>query len=316
MRAFNLRGSAFAVCAAVAILAGCSSGSSTIGSPPGVVPGSAGNLYVATYGLHAVYEMLAPSYTTINTLGGGFTTPSGVAVDGSGNVFVTDGNPEEIPVGCLSAACVITVASGFDSPLGVVVDGSENLFVTDTYHNVVKELLAPGYMTISTLGSGFSYPSGIALDESGNVFVVDSANLAVKEILKAGGYTIVNTLGHFSGPAGVAVDASENVYVANQSGGEIYEILAAGGTRMLASGLNGPTGVAVDGSGNVFVANVGNGTSGGGADEILAVGGSIPPNPTIITLAPGITAAYGIALQYPAVGSNVKRHHHRARMSR
>jgi hypothetical protein len=36
-----------------------------------------------------VKEILAASgYTTVNTLGSGFSGPQGVAVDGSGNVFV------------------------------------------------------------------------------------------------------------------------------------------------------------------------------------------------------------------------------------
>ena len=34
--------------------------------------------------------MAAGGYTTVNTLGSGFNSPIGVAVDGSGNVFVAD----------------------------------------------------------------------------------------------------------------------------------------------------------------------------------------------------------------------------------
>ena len=43
------------------------------------------------HGQHAVKEILAAGgYTTVNTLGSGFNYPTGVAVDGSGNVFVAD----------------------------------------------------------------------------------------------------------------------------------------------------------------------------------------------------------------------------------
>ncbi|MGA7886700.1 MAG: hypothetical protein WCA44_13230, partial [Acidobacteriaceae bacterium] len=99
----------------------------------------------------------------IAALGSGLDNPHGVAVDGSGNVFVADtGN-----------------------------------------NAVKEILAAGGYATVDTLASGFSRPSGLAVDRSGNVFVADTGNNAVKEILAAGGYTTVNTLGHgFSRPTG------------------------------------------------------------------------------------------------------------------
>jgi hypothetical protein len=66
----------------------------------------------------------------------------------------------------------------------------------------------------------------------------------------------------------------------------VKEILAAGGyttVRVVGSGLNGPQGLAVDADGNVFVA-----VSGISAVvEILAVNGSIPPDPTINLLGGG-----------------------------
>jgi len=48
-----------------------------------------GNVFVADTYNNAVKENLAAGgYTTVNTLGSGFSNPTGVAVDGSGNVFV------------------------------------------------------------------------------------------------------------------------------------------------------------------------------------------------------------------------------------
>ena len=76
------------------------------------------------------------------------TSPSGLAVDGNGNVFVAD---------TLNNA-------------------------------VKEILAAGAYTTVNTLGSGFFQPQGIAVDGSGNVFVADRVNNAVKEILAAGGY--------------------------------------------------------------------------------------------------------------------------------
>src|SRR6266702_1961428 len=124
----------------------------------------------------------------VPTLGSGFNS-GGVAVDGSGNVFVADtGNSAVKEILAASGYTTVnTLGSGFSFPSGVAVDGSGNVFVADTGNNAVKEILAAGgYTTVNTLGSGFSCPSGVAVDGSGNVFVADSGNNAVKEILTQG----------------------------------------------------------------------------------------------------------------------------------
>jgi streptogramin lyase len=251
--------------------------------------------------LPGIVSTLAATYS--------FNSPYGVAVDGSGNVFVADyGNNavEEI----LAAGGYTTVnalaAGNFSGPTGVAVDGSGNVFVTDLSSNPVKEILgAGGYTTVNTLAATYSFnsPYGVAVDGSGNVFVADYGNSAVEEILAAGGYTTVNTLaaGNFIGPSGLAVDGSGNVFVAdagnyadNNSNSAVYEIVAAGGyttvnTLAVANGnFNGPSGVAVDGNENVFVADYGNNA----VKEILAAGGYT----TVNTLGSGFSLPNGVAV--------------------
>jgi DNA-binding beta-propeller fold protein YncE len=119
-------------------------------------------------------------------LGDGVYEPLGVAVDGSGNVFVADfGNSavKEVPPGCITSSCVKTLGSGFYNPGAVAVDGSGNIYVADTGNSLVKEILAVGgYTTVKTLGSGFNQPYGVAVDGSGNVFVADQGNNRVVEL--------------------------------------------------------------------------------------------------------------------------------------
>jgi len=227
---------------------------------------SSGNLlatgYVQGTGIAPLVNFLPG---TQSTLGSGFNAPVGVAVDGSGNVFVADANNSMVKeiLAAGGYTTVNTLGSGFNDPTGVAVDGSGNVFVADGGNNAVKEILAAGgYTTVNTLGSGFSEPYGVAVDGSGNVFVGDYHNNAVKEILAAGGYTTVNTLGSgFSGPFGVAVDGNDNVFVGDTDNNAVKEILAAGGyttVNTLGSGFSTPSGVAVDARGNVFVADTGN----------------------------------------------------------
>ena len=218
---------------------------------------------------------------TIVTLGGGFSLPAGVAVDGSGNVFVADERNnavKEIPASCIAGvnnvSCVKTLGGGFSQPVGVAVDGSGNVFVADFLNKAVKEIPASciagvnNASCVETLGGGFSQPNGVAVDVSGNVFVGDNGDSAVKEIpasciAGANNAGCVETLGGgFNFPVGVAVDGGGNVFVADTSNSAVKEIpascIAGVNNASCVETLGGfifPSGVAVDGSGNVFVAD-------------------------------------------------------------
>jgi len=233
---------------------------------------------------------------SIVTLGSGFDSPEGVAVDGQGNVFVADTFHNAVKE-ILAAGGYVTVnalGSGFSDPSGVAVDSSGNVYVADTGNNAVEQVLAAGgYATVNPIGGdGFNSPFGVAVDGSGNVFVADTFNSAIEEIPAAGGYTKVVTLGSgFNFPTGVAVDASGNVFVADNSNNAVKEILAAGGYTTvvtLGSGFSAPFSVAVDGSGNVYVADSGNNA----VKEILAAGGYVTVNP----LGSGFAFPYGVTV--------------------
>ena len=212
--------------------------------------------------------------SAVAPLGGGFQDPSGVVVDGNGNVYVGDyytNTVTEMPAGCASSACVETLGGGFASPEDVAVDGSGNVYVADFNNNAVKEIPAGCIMSmcVTVLAGGFSKPIGVAIDKNGNVYVGDYGNNAVKEIPSGCTMTscVVALGGGFTGPFGVAVDGSGNVYVADNGNNAVKEI-PAGCTSAnymgnlctvttLGTGFSGPGGVAVDGSGNVYVADSG-----------------------------------------------------------
>jgi sugar lactone lactonase YvrE len=212
--------------------------------PAGVAVDGSGNVFVADQGNGSVnlnqgngtvmeIPLGCTSSACVTTLGGGFNEPMGVAVDGSGNVYVADSNQsnsavKEMPAGCASSSCVTTLGGGFWGPTGVAVDGSGNVYVADQGYSAVKEMPAgcASSSCVTKLGGGFVYLTGVAVDGSGNVYIADAGNSAVKE-MPAGcaSSSCVTELGSgFSAPRGVAVDGSGNVVVGDTDNSAVKEL--------------------------------------------------------------------------------------------
>ena len=212
----------------------------------------------------------------VQALGSGFSYPRGVAVDGSGNVYVVDpyygeasgqsGAVFEMPPGCTSSTCVAALGGNFRYPYGAAVDGAGNVYVADTSNNAVKEM-PPGCTSsscVTTIGGGFSSPAGVAVDGSGNVYVADTSNSAVKEMPPGCGSSSCATTigGGFSSPDGVAVDGNGIVYVADGGNNAVKEIPPGCTSSSCVTTLGGdffyPEAVAVDGDGDIYVGDTGN----------------------------------------------------------
>jgi hypothetical protein len=114
------------------------------GSPPTVLTGAAGPVSASGAKVLATINpngsatsarfqySTDPSFTptVATTLASGFRSPTGVAVDRAGDVFVADtGNDavkEVLPNGTIKP-----IDSGFRFPRGVAVDGAGDIFVAD-----------------------------------------------------------------------------------------------------------------------------------------------------------------------------------------
>ncbi len=250
------------------------------------------------YGTGLGPQIQFPSNPTIAPLGGGFSYPFGVAVDGAGNIYVADTSAvKEMPAGCATSSCVTTLGGGFSYPYGVAVDGAGNIYVADTFDSKVKEM-PPACATsscVTTLGGGFAGPQAVAVDGSGNVYVADTNNNAVKEMPPGCAISsCVTTLGGgFSQPSGVAVDGSGNVYVGDYDNSLVKEMPPGCATSScvttLGGGFSQPSGVAVDGSGNVYVGDYGN-------SLVKEMPAGCPSASCVTTLGSGFSGPSGVAL--------------------
>jgi len=92
-----------------------------------------------------------PAVGMITTIGSGFSSPRGVVVDASGNVYVADTNNNKIKK-ITSSGTITEVGSGFNMPHGVAVDSYNNVYVADTNNNKIKKITPSG--AITEVGSG------------------------------------------------------------------------------------------------------------------------------------------------------------------
>jgi sugar lactone lactonase YvrE len=185
------------------------------------------------------------------TIGSGFVSPQGVALDAQGDVFIADsGNHRvvEIPAG---GGPQFNVGAGFSYPLALAVDGAGNLFVADQGNNDVVKVPAGGGPQ-TTVGSGLRYPEGVALDGAGNVFIADTGNKRVVEV-PAGGGTQTVVASQLVDPTGVAADGAGNVFIADLYTHDVYKVPAGGGTPILVASFFEPFQLAVDAAGDLFV---------------------------------------------------------------
>jgi sugar lactone lactonase YvrE len=214
-----------------------------------------------------------------------FNNPSGLALDGSGNLFVADQGSSRIRKVVLATGAVATLAGNaagyldgtgtaalFSFPYGLAADASGNLYVGDrNNHRIRKIVVATGVVTTvagSTAGfldatgtaAQFNNPYGVALDGSGNLYVADLNNNRIRTVVVATGAVStlagnganayadgIGTAAQLNGPMGVAADASGNVYVADRSNHRLRKIVVATGVVSTLAG-SGTSGF-VDGTG-------------------------------------------------------------------
>ena len=200
--------------------------SAGLARPSGVALDQAGNLYIAELLSRRIRKVdrngIITTFAGTGGLGVGgdggaatsasFQDPTAVAVDSSGNVYVSESSGQRIRKIEAATGIIRTVAGngtvGFsgdggpatsaqlNGPLGITVDAAGNLYIADRGNNRVRRVTSAGVMgTIAGRGvSGFSgdggsplnaqifFPGDVAVDAAGTIYIADYGNHRIRRI--------------------------------------------------------------------------------------------------------------------------------------
>ncbi len=188
-------------------------------------------------------------------------SPLGIAVDGAGNLFISDFTNQRIRKVTASTGIISTVAgtgtAGYNGdniaatsaqlngPFGVAVDGAGNLYIADPDNSRIR-MVAASTGTITTVaGTGtagyngdniaatsaqLNLPYGVTVDSAGNLYIADVYNERIRKVNASTG--IITTVAGM-GTAGYNGDNS----------------------AATSAELDYPFGVAVDSAGNLYIAD-------------------------------------------------------------
>jgi hypothetical protein len=260
------------------IIDGTGDGTNGLSAPEGVAVDGSGNVYVAGGGSNNAFKIDTsvtcdtggtPACTIteiIDTNGDGINTldlPVGIAVDGSGNVYVAGFNSDNAfkitPGGSIFEIIDATGDGGnsLTNAEGVAVDGSGNVYVTGSGSSNAFKIATPGTCdTVSTpctitqiidatgdSTNALDAPHCITADGSGNVYVAgfgshNAFKIEAPGTCSTGGTPctitqIIDAVGAGSGKAlnyaaAIAADGSGNVYVAGFDSDNAFKIATPG----------------------------------------------------------------------------------------
>jgi sugar lactone lactonase YvrE len=239
--------------------------------PEGLATDPNGYVYFAEAGNHVVRRLGTDGTLTVvagngtpgysgdggSAIGAQLNSPSAVAVDASGNLYISDsGNNVIRKVGADHTIGTIAgtgtgvcpgsgaaTATQLLDPAGLAIDSKGNLYIVDSGHGCVLEITPAGQ--VSTIAGGSApnadvflsdqttanattlyVPQGVAVDSSGDVYIADTGNACIRKVKPGGTIAVVagNGVFGYAGDGGAATSAQLSAAwsVAVDAAGNLY----------------------------------------------------------------------------------------------
>jgi hypothetical protein len=134
----------------------------------------------------------------VNFTGGNLSSPSALASDSSGNVWVANSSGNTVTE--FSHTGAVLSGSGYtgslNAPSAIAIDAAGNVWVANKGNNTVSKLTSTGSVASGSpyTGGSMNLPAGIAFDSNGDAWISNSGNASVTEINSTGS-SIVNFTG-------------------------------------------------------------------------------------------------------------------------
>jgi uncharacterized protein (TIGR03437 family) len=251
--------------------------------PAGVAVDSTGNVYIADSLNGRIRKVSNGVITTV--AGGGSSlgdngpatsaqlrTPSGVAVDSNGNLYIADTGQyriRKVANGIITTVAgngtqgvgaenVLALSTPLNAPIGVTVDLAGNLYIADygqaqpstdrirKVSNGVITTVAGGGSTLSVSGPATNVQlsiisGGIAVDSAGSLYFTEDGS-GLGAVCKVSNGLITALAQGLNYPAGVAIDAGGNLYVADSRNSAVKTISSGVITTVAGNGSSAFTG--------------------------------------------------------------------------
>ena len=232
-------------------------------SPRGVAVSPSGHVFVSS-------DCEAPPHMFIFTLEGVLTgtwafptgilgPPDGLAVDGSGNVFVTD--PDRNRAYKLTSGGALNLRwppGQYFRPQDIAVNNLGEVFISEFDRGCVRKFTNSGSLlaTIGGAGAGpgqFQYPDGLGLDPDGRLYVADPTRLRVLRFLANGSFDM--EFATPESPNDVAVGPDGLVYVIGFDANNVLQYSSAGTLlrTLAAPGMKGGYRIAISSIGGIYI---------------------------------------------------------------
>lgn len=220
---------------------------SALNNPSGIALDSSGNVYfsdtlnhrickldvLGNFSTYAGSTMGTSGFVNGNSSVARFNSPTAIAIDRMGNIYVADTGNNVIRI----------------IQLNVVYDALGNVVTTDRLINTLVGTGVNG-QSISSSAVGFSNvlnaPRGVAVDISGSLYISDTGNHRICKVISGGSLQTMAGMVSSTAFSNLMV-ASPPIYLSGNVNGQGEQ-----------SSFTFPTGLCVDLFGNVFVADTGN----------------------------------------------------------